>query len=945
MVVDHPSVLNTITNKILQNESNTEKVNSIVDSFFAGCVKYDLYELARRFTTIPTRDLFVYQQIITNPSANADQIATAASEGGITVTHSDATNLGGTSDSNSNGNTTNPGNDLASKWVNLGWYFHNDRPDPNTRQTTTTTNWYDTYTAYLGLESEYLQKSTIKPQTQEEKQLAKERVQFTFSNVVKYNYEENLTFVKELAEFMDQNPNINKAILQLRGSASAPASQGYNVNLSQRRISSVKNYLMTTELGKYMSDGAERKIVIEPNAKGEEEKDSEPKVKNDNAANIPTALQSCTDNDTGATGYDKIYSYQAMWCRRVAIQGIKFEGQPGGTPTNDSSNNTETIPQETSTPIPPLVPPTITTTQKIREGISKKILRDLLSECDYFTAIEQENPMIYDSIKQKLKYFHPAFHSMTPEGLNSRLTFLNQCSRPGDTIPTIGADGKPKYSSATNTAFGAPPVLILRIGDFYNTRIIPESISITYENLFDFNPEGIGFQPMIAKVNMSFKFVGGSGLKEPIDTLQNALSFNYYANTEIFDERAEWTDDSFKKLDEDLVKKILEDRNESSGATTVQNAIQNNGGTYLGVVESSTGSGGTLNYKKIFDETFDASQNYITSFITYISDLSSVYNDIILKIGTSKQLYSTGRVQPWNDEMPLKILGKTDSVQTTLDDMITSLVTAVENEEVSFQTNESYTNIVRRQDRKKINSNLVNFLNTYRSEFTVDVSSSIQISIEQQQSMVGFFEKMDFISGNYDGQIKSDQSAELLSISGISGSDETLKGDYKKLTDNLNAFYTSISGTGLLGDVNYKTKDTNFSISDLTNQDALFVVIMSQYINDDAKLTELTKTLTANIDNANNKTLAQEQLKVRFESYKVFVTQISKGKQKIQEWTNSTDGQTYTKLDTTTKNVDRKYNYTIITADGTWKDRLLNIYQTGNSNEDKETFNGKHKFN
>ena len=62
---------------------------------------------------------------------------------------------------------------------------------------------------------------------------------------------------------------------------------------------------------------------------------------------------------------------------------------------------------------------------------------------------------------------------MTPEGLNSRLTFLNQCVRPGETIPVI-SDNQIKSPDAVNTSFGAPPVLILRIGDFYHTKIIPK---------------------------------------------------------------------------------------------------------------------------------------------------------------------------------------------------------------------------------------------------------------------------------------------------------------------------------------------------------------------------------------------------------------------------------------------------------------------------------------
>ncbi len=39
-------------------------------------------------------------------------------------------------------------------------------------------------------------------------------------------------------------------------------------------------------------------------------------------------------------------------------------------------------------------------------------------------SVKENVPMVYDSIKEKIKYFNPAFHSMTPEGLNARLTFL-----------------------------------------------------------------------------------------------------------------------------------------------------------------------------------------------------------------------------------------------------------------------------------------------------------------------------------------------------------------------------------------------------------------------------------------------------------------------------------------------------------------------------------------
>jgi hypothetical protein len=156
------------------------------------------------------------------------------------------------------------------------------------------------------------------------------------------------------------------------------------------------------------------------------------------------------------------------------------------------------------------------------------------SECDYFEKLSLSDPFVYNSIQKKIKYFQPAFHSTTPEGFNSRLNFLQQCMRQG---PTLGAIDN---NNPNNLAFGRPPVCILRIGDFYHTKIIIESLNFTFEPLvWDLNPEGVGVQPMICNVDLSFSFIGGSSLRGPINRLQNAVSFNYFANTEIYDPRAD----------------------------------------------------------------------------------------------------------------------------------------------------------------------------------------------------------------------------------------------------------------------------------------------------------------------------------------------------------------------------------------------------------------------
>ena len=166
--------------------------------------------------------------------------------------------------------------------------------------------------------------------------------------------------------------------------------------------------------------------------------------------------------------------------------------------------------------------------------LTRKLKARFFNESEYFHKLEQDSPTVFNEMKDKIKFFHPAFHSTTPEGLNSRLNFLLQCTRQGPT--TKGSSDKPD-----NLAFGKAPVCILRIGDFYHTKIIMDNVSIDYEqNLWDLNPEGIGVQPMIANINIGFKFIGGSSLAGPINRLQNAVSFNFFANTGVYDTRADY---------------------------------------------------------------------------------------------------------------------------------------------------------------------------------------------------------------------------------------------------------------------------------------------------------------------------------------------------------------------------------------------------------------------
>lgn len=167
------------------------------------------------------------------------------------------------------------------------------------------------------------------------------------------------------------------------------------------------------------------------------------------------------------------------------------------------------------------------------------------NEYKYFAEI-RDNKIVHKNIVDKVRYFNPAYHSITPEGFNSRLTFLHQCTRQGPTnavsagITNTSSDDYLKY--AGNLAFGRAPYCILRIGDFFNTKICIENISIEYDDngvSWDMNPEGIGVQPMFANINIAFKFFGGQDLTGPIERLQNAVTANYYANASVYDRHAD----------------------------------------------------------------------------------------------------------------------------------------------------------------------------------------------------------------------------------------------------------------------------------------------------------------------------------------------------------------------------------------------------------------------
>lgn len=251
----------------------------------------------------------------------------------------------------------------------------------------------------------------------------------------------------------------------------------------------------------------------------------------DNITSFMATPQTYTDDTNICFNCDQPDKFPCKRARRADIyvkaldEVPEEEEEPTPPIEEDDDSDVEYEPDEII-PDPNFTPP----------EISQDILDKLLyTECDFFNYMEVYEPATYGTISERIKYFHPAYHSITPQGFNSRLTFLHQCMKQSD---NIGVDG---LDNTRNLAFGRMPVCILRIGDFYHTKILITNYSINYASqmTWDLNPEGIGVQPMWADISLSVTFLGGSSMAAPINRLQNALSFNYFANTEMYDIRAD----------------------------------------------------------------------------------------------------------------------------------------------------------------------------------------------------------------------------------------------------------------------------------------------------------------------------------------------------------------------------------------------------------------------
>jgi hypothetical protein len=679
VVVDHPSIMNLLVREHFKGMSDEESDNYI-NAFFAGAQDIDFYSLIQTYTTLDQNDRDLIQQYLT-AGVKKETIET------IKYTTEPLPN-----DANTDVNKNEPVN----YDTNNIFYFENAVPSVGLSLTESDGDYGSQITSYSGTSGTSVTNLTSAMNSAlsnpDKILLIGNTGSTSDAGVISIQTGKTSNGFSELTtNFTALNKQLDDLKTALSGktvignteikifaSTSEAGDNDMNFYLGIRRTHSLLKYMLEKlgfnksfkffdekELKSYVKGGLDFNIktITKKYTDFGYSLDGEIKF------NIATSGENSTSLNVGGTNVDctkvfsntvlRIYSPTAFYCRESNVK-IKYE-----------KSNGEKTPQNINNPIkkPVVSKDTVDITiKKPSIDVMKRIIMKTLSECFYFKKLEEDSPVAFKSLTEKLKYFHPAFHSTTPEGLNGRLTFLLQCLRPGDTIPIKGLSDNTDIG-ARNTTFGPPPICVLRIGDFYHSKIIIKDVNITYEEgVWDFNPEGIGVQPMIANVQLQITFIGGQGLDRPVEKLQNALSSNFFANTEMYDERSIPTDGRIGyENKEKFTKEFLQTLNNFDIAKTASVPTDTNKptqGEFIG-----TGIGTKLVYTTIVDDFYTKSVNYTNIYKSAYEQIYKSYGPKVSGLFFSPNYRTISTATISGGYSPLPMFGQYSGTTVLLDYM------------------------------------------------------------------------------------------------------------------------------------------------------------------------------------------------------------------------------------------------------------------------------------
>lgn len=796
VIVDHPSILNLLVQKHFRNMSD-EEADNYINAFFAGCKDFDLYDLIRSYPTLTPDELetimsYLNQNkdtktVLRNRSTFNEVVTDTPVPETISEVKNTLTIIGYTlfykNDFPKGNSKTSPGalytestyDELYNDYFGGKTSYLKELND-GLRILTGKTTWGDNEKHdYFVLKEEGI-KVTQKPSESELVQVVSDvnqQINNAF-DVLEAQYGGYTLKLTEIKDLLLEN-KIDYIEIQLASRTSAIAPSDYNILLAYRRSYSVIKDILKKLVNGGDANEAISKVAWKKNITTQLE-DTETDI-----------VLSFKDDLKYAHDGKLVFSYIVNKGEQSTAEGtlnctdaylIKTSPELKETaPSTFACRQTEVIigyiprestevKKETTAVEPTSVKPAterkfvevdgdVPSGNKQRPPIDaiKSLVMKALSECYYFKQLEEESPVQFLSLREKLRYFHPAFHSMTPEGLNARLTFLNQCVRPGDTLPIRGISDDSDLN-ARNTTFGPPPICILRIGDFYHSKIIIRDVNISFEeSTWDLNPEGIGVQPMIADVTLMINFIGGHGLERPVERLQNALSSNFYANTEMYDPRSIATEDRTKFYEGKFTKEFLDDLSRNAGIPVAPDPLDTitdtntiTEGHYIGVLNDNT-----LNYTEIIEGLYNIVGEYYKRYQNAYNNLITTYGTRLASMIFAPQyrLINQYIVETNGSPLTINLLGnypKNGELEILKANLKTALMSQIQNENISrmLGLHKTIPPSLLERTEMHLKPYVTSILNEIVDKFITDAGSAESVE-QHRNTLITYLDKLNFI--------------------------------------------------------------------------------------------------------------------------------------------------------------------------------------------------------
>jgi len=441
---------------------------------------------------------------------------------------------------------------------------------------------------------------------------------------------------------------------------------------------------------------------------------------------------------------------------------------------------------------------------------------------------------------------------------------------------------------------------------------------------------------------MGFKFIGGQGLKAPIDELQNALSFNFFGNTEMYDERA--TD----SLTVSAYNKEFIEKTEPTGDTpkNTNSNLQNEGGTTIGSVEGKFQNSGTsvnIAYKEIVKEFIESFNNFTNDEYDKLKQVSEQYNSGILMLYTKDRDYKSGKMNefgsPSATQTNLTIFGKS-TFETKIDTLFSSLLNDINSNSLTIQQEmlppqHKFKDI----DIANFNAQLKKLVNEYKVKFTDKLVSTSNELSKVQLSMTRNIDKLNYVVQGLDGYIDTKGITQIYTIDSATTVNEIgiVMNTYSPL---INLLETNLETKKII--TSTYSDDQTYTLpggSFVTNSaDKRFFLVFGWQLANNYKAFETQ--VTGSFTSKDWTKFISESLT---KNYKVPADNEKKEIGKIFSDYKKSTNKVYVPGDVTTLIKNKRQTSLTIKTSATDNDktRLKNLYLGQNSNTDKNTFNGK----